>query len=235
MSASRDEPLIEYAICSDGDADAMARLLGEAFSRRDPPAVAVGLTAHEFEAFARLYCARAAIEGLTVVARHAGTRALVGVLLTEDAAADPPSGLERLSPKFAPIFDMLERLDAKYGGGRPVCAGESLHLLLLGVTASAAGQGVAQHLVSTCLAHGARRGYRLAVTEATTRRPSTSSASKGLPSGCGSRTATTPSLGARRSRRSPISGSDPDGPAAHRLRAASVSHARRGRQTERCR
>ena len=167
MSASRDEPSIEYAICSDGDADAMARLLGEAFSRRDPPAVAVGLTAHEFEAFARLYCARAAIEGLTVVARHAGTGALVGVLLTEDAAADPPSGLERLSPKFAPIFDMLERLDAEYGGGRPVCAGESLDLLLLGVTASAAGQGVAQHLVSTCLAHGARRGDRLAVTEAT--------------------------------------------------------------------
>jgi len=36
---------IEYGVYSDSEADAVARLLGEVFSRRDPPAVAVGLTA----------------------------------------------------------------------------------------------------------------------------------------------------------------------------------------------
>ena len=167
MPASGDEQTIEYGIYSAGDADAMARLLGEAFSRRDPPALAVGLTASEFEAFARLYCPRAAVEGLTIVARHAGTRELVGVLLTEDAALGPPDGMEQLSPKFEPILDILSRLDAAYKGDRTVRPGELLHLLLLGVAESAAGRGVAQQLVSTCLEHGARRGYRLAVTEAT--------------------------------------------------------------------
>jgi hypothetical protein len=35
----------------------------------DPPAVAVDLTPGEFEAFVRLWCPRAAAEGLTAVAR----------------------------------------------------------------------------------------------------------------------------------------------------------------------
>ena len=167
MPASGDEQTIEYDLCSPGDADAMARLLGEVFSRRDPPALAVGLTASEFEAFARLYCPKAAVEGLTVVARDAGTRELLGVVLTEDAASGPPDGMAQLSPKFEPIFDILGRLDAAYRGDRTVRPGELLHLFLLGVAESAAGRGVAQQLVSTCLEHGARRGYRLAVTEAT--------------------------------------------------------------------
>jgi hypothetical protein len=65
VSVSGDEETFESDICSSGDADAMARLLGEVFSRRDPPAVAVGLTASEFETFARPYCPKAAVEGLT--------------------------------------------------------------------------------------------------------------------------------------------------------------------------
>lgn len=166
-AALSDEQTIEYGIYSPGDAEAMVRLLGDAFSRRDPPALAVGLTAAEFEAFVQLYCPRAAVEGLTIVARHAGTRELVGVVLTEDAALGPPDGMEQLSPKFEPIFDILGRLDAAYKGDRTVRPGELLHLFLLGVAESAAGRGVAQRLVSTCLDHGAHRGYRLAVTEAT--------------------------------------------------------------------
>ncbi|HSB16806.1 MAG TPA: GNAT family N-acetyltransferase [Bryobacteraceae bacterium] len=167
MPASDGEQPIEYGIYTAQDADAMARLLGEVFSRRDPPAVAVGLTAPEFEAFVRLYCSKAAAEGLTILARHAGTLELAGALLAEDSALAPPGGMERLSPKFEPIFDILGQLDAEYRCGRPPHPGESLHLFLLGVAESAAGRGVAQHLVTTCLEYGARKGYQLSVTEAT--------------------------------------------------------------------
>ncbi len=38
---------IEYGVCAASDADAMAKLLGEVFSRHDPPAYAVGVTAPE--------------------------------------------------------------------------------------------------------------------------------------------------------------------------------------------
>ncbi len=167
MTASTEVNPIEYGVYDASDADAMAKLLGDVFSRRDPPAVACGLTAFEFEAFVRLFCPRAAADGLTIVARLAGTRELVGALLTEDSSSASPDGMDRLSPKLDPIFDILGQLGAEYQADRAVLPGDSLHLFLLGVADRVAGRGVGQHLVAACLEHGAQRGYRLAVTEAT--------------------------------------------------------------------
>lgn len=167
MTASAESIPIEYGVYTVSDADEMAKVLGEVFSRRDPPAVAAGLTASEFEAFVRLFCPTAEADGLTIVARLASTGELVGALLTEDSASALPDGMDRLSAKFDPIFDILGQLDAEYRGNRAVRPGDSLHLFLLGVADRVAGRGVAQQLVAACLEHGARRGYRLAVTEAT--------------------------------------------------------------------
>jgi GNAT superfamily N-acetyltransferase len=167
MPASDHPARIDYGVYSPRDAVEMARLLGEVFSRRDPPAVAAGLAPSEFEAFVRLFCPRATEQGLTIVARRAGTGELVGALLTEDSALPMPDGMERLSPRFDPVFDILGQLDAEYRTHRDVREGEALHLFLVGVAESVAGQGVAQRLVTSCLDNGVRRGYRLAVTEAT--------------------------------------------------------------------
>ena len=167
MTASLENLPIEYGVYAADDAGAMTRLLGEVFSRRDPPAVAAGVTASEFEALVRLFCPRAEDQGLTIVARLADTGELVGALLTEDSALAPPDGMDRLSTKFDPIFDILGQLDAEYRGDRTVRTGESLHLFFLGVADRAAGRGMARQLVAACLENGAQRGYRLAVTEAT--------------------------------------------------------------------
>jgi ribosomal protein S18 acetylase RimI-like enzyme len=167
MPHEHSHPLIEYDVFSSPDADEMARLLGETFSRHDPPARAVGLTSSEMEALVRLFCPKAAVEGLTIVARLAGTGELVGVLLTEDRGTAHPADLDGLSQKFGPVLGILGELDTEYRGESQVRPGESLHLFLLGVAKSVTGRGVAQRLVSTCLEHGAAKGYRLAVTEAT--------------------------------------------------------------------
>jgi ribosomal protein S18 acetylase RimI-like enzyme len=167
MAASPSNPPIEYGVYTAADADAMAKLLGEVFSRRDPPAYAVGLTAPEFEAFVRLLLPNAAVQGLTLVAKRAETGEMIGALLTEDCASDMPEGMEGLSAKFDPIFDILVPLGEEYWGERQPRPGEALHLFLLGVAERAAGNGVAQELVANCLALGVSRGYRLAVTEAT--------------------------------------------------------------------
>jgi ribosomal protein S18 acetylase RimI-like enzyme len=158
---------IEYGVYVPSDAEAMAKLLGKTFSRYDPPAVAVDLTDSEFEAFVRLLCLKVTAEGLTIVARLADKGDLVGALLTEDSASALPDGMDRLSTKFEPIFDILSQLNKEYRCGQAVHSGESLHLFLLGVSDRVAGRGVAQQLVTACLKHGTRRGYRLAVTEAT--------------------------------------------------------------------
>jgi ribosomal protein S18 acetylase RimI-like enzyme len=158
---------INYSLYTATDADAMSRLLGEVFAEGDPPAVAVGLTSGEFETFVRLYGPKAEAEGLTVVARSAASGEMVGALLAEDSGSEPPAGFEQLSPKFNPIFDILGQLDAEYSGGRARQRGESVHLFLLGVARGHAGRGIAQQLVAECVANGRRKGYRLAVTEAT--------------------------------------------------------------------
>lgn len=158
---------VTYHLFTRADADEMSRLLGEVFADRDPPAVAVGLTASEFETFVRLYGPKADAEGLTVVARSAATGDMIGALLAEDSASAQPDGFEQLSPKFSPIVDILGQLDTEYSAARPKRPGESLHLFLLGVAQGFAGRGIAQRLVAECLVLGGRKGYRIAVTEAT--------------------------------------------------------------------
>lgn len=169
MSSSAEGQPIEYSVYGAHDANEMTRLLGEVFSRWDPPNVAVGLTTPEFEHLVRLFCPKAATEQLSIVARHVGTRELVGALLAEDSATPPPDGMDGLSVKFGPILDLLGQLNEEYWGDRTRRPGDSLHLFLLGVSESAAGHGVAQQLVTRCIELGASRGYRSAVTEATNR------------------------------------------------------------------
>jgi ribosomal protein S18 acetylase RimI-like enzyme len=159
---------VTYDILTESDTSDMARLLGDVFARRDPPAVAVGLTGSEFEAFVRLFCPKAVGEGLSIIARSDATGDMIGALLAEDSASAPPEKLSQVSRKFNPIFDMLGQLDAEYRESRAaVQRGESIHLFLLGVTDDFAGKGVAQQLVAACLANAVTRGYRVAVTEAT--------------------------------------------------------------------
>jgi GNAT superfamily N-acetyltransferase len=147
----------------------MVHLLGEVFAKFDPPAVAAGLTSSEFEDFVRLLCPRAAPQSLTIVARSVETGEMTGALLAEDSALAAPPGMDRLSARFDPIFDILGRLEAGYRSDRAVHAGESLHLFLLGVAERFSGQGVAHQLLLHSIVNGADRGYRVAVTEATNR------------------------------------------------------------------
>lgn len=158
---------IQVDVCGPEDVDELVALLADVFTTADPPAVAVGLDASEFALLVELYRTRAGDQGLTMIARDSQSGALVGALLAEDSAAPFPEGVERLSPKFEPIFDILGQLDGEHRSTRPVFPGESVHLFLLGVSGAHARQGIAQRLVSESITRGAALGYRVAVTEAT--------------------------------------------------------------------
>jgi len=158
---------IEYSVCGPEDTPDMSRLLAESFTQHDPPAVAVGLTPDEFEAFVDLWSPAAGVDGLTIVARDVATRKLAGALLTDDAASPPPEGLDAVSEKFEPILDLLGQIDAEYRNERTIEEGQYLHLFLLGVAEQFSRRMIGQHLVAACLANGAIKGYSSAVTEAT--------------------------------------------------------------------
>lgn len=167
MASVSPGPLVNYSVYEASECDEMARLLADAFAHRDPPAAAMGLTPGEFEKFARLFCSKAASEGLTIVARSSETAEMVGVLLAKDSAGAMPEGMDTLSPKFDPIFDIIGELDFPDQDNSALRPGESLHLLLLGVAERFAGHGIAQQLVAECMANGCRKGYRVAICEAT--------------------------------------------------------------------
>jgi ribosomal protein S18 acetylase RimI-like enzyme len=160
-------PSLLFEVCRPSDVPEMCRVLAETFARNDPPAVAVGLTAAEFEAFVRLVSASEITRALTIVARHAASGRLAGAMLAEDAASPPPERMTELSPKFDPIFDLFGLLETQLAEPPADTPGDVLHLFLLGVDDRFAGRGVGQRLVREALDNGIAKGYRTAVAEAT--------------------------------------------------------------------
>lgn len=166
MILLHEESGIQYGVFETSDQDEMAALLAETFSRYDPPAVALEVSAEEFALPVRLSCPAAAAEGLTIVARSADTGEMAGALLTADFTAPPPPGFEQVSEKLLPMFTLLEQMDAWYQRDKVIEPGAYLHLLLLGVARPFTGRQVAQRLVAACEENGRRKGYHMAVTEA---------------------------------------------------------------------
>ena len=167
MTFPHDLTGVRYSICRRRDLPEMRRLLADTFARNDPPAIAVGLTPAEFEAFVRVIARSAVTQRLSIVARDIATGELAGALLAEDSASPARDGFDRLSAKFEPIFDLFDQLEAQVSDDVPPMPGDSLHLFLIGVAPRFMGRGIARHLVTACLANGAELGYRMAVAEAT--------------------------------------------------------------------
>jgi ribosomal protein S18 acetylase RimI-like enzyme len=167
LSLPHTEAGVRYTVCDPADLPEVIPLLARTFTESDPPAVALGITAAEFEAFVRLVIAPESTQALTIVARDLASGALAGVQLCDDAAAPPPDGLATLSAKFEPIFDIFGQLD---DGESPVTdPGTVLHLFLIGVDNRFRGRGIARRLVQAALSHGSAMGYATAITEATNR------------------------------------------------------------------
>ena len=158
---------IRYSICRPDEVSEMVYLLAETFARRDPPAVAVGLTSRDMETILSMLSARADRDGLSVVARDGDSGVMAGASLNDDAARPAELDLAALSPRFGPILDLFRELDDVIGHAEPIELGPTVHVSMLGVSDAFAGQGIAQRLVEAALANAAVLGYRSAVTEAT--------------------------------------------------------------------
>jgi hypothetical protein len=147
--------VLEYRVYRDSDAGHVTDLLADVFSRHDPLAHAAQVTRAEFAGFALSLLPQAAKDGLTIVACMPAAGEIVGVMLTNDGAADSPAELSESNQKFRPIASILGELDEIYLAGRKPRLGEMLHLYLLGVSDRVAGHGIGQQLVLRTVEHGA--------------------------------------------------------------------------------
>lgn len=158
---------VEYAVAGLADLPEIAELLAQAFSQAEPPAVAMGLSFEDLRDLVLLIGPSILNQGLTVIARGADTHALAGVMLTDDFAVPLSLDMAQLSPKFLPIFAMLENLDEQFRHETAYAPGQCLHLFMLATSPEFAGRGVGRVVVEACVANGIAKGYTAAVTEAT--------------------------------------------------------------------
>ncbi len=166
ISLTRSNDL-SYGLLEQADFEEMAELLASVFSRFEPPAVAAGLTLDDVREVVRQVGRNAAADKLTVVARLQPAGTLVGAMLTDDFVSPASASSDALPRRFAPIGALLEALDARYRTLRRPSQGKFLHLFMLGVAPDAGGRGIAGTLVRLALENGKKRGYDVAVTEAT--------------------------------------------------------------------
>ncbi|CAN5590111.1 hypothetical protein BH10PLA2_BH10PLA2_27070 [soil metagenome] len=159
---------IRYSVLQQSDFAELAFVLGDSFSRGEPMAIAVGMTASEIQPIVACFASKAVAEQVTIIARTDAGK-LVGALLAQDFSTPPPAGPEKTTHLFQPIGALLDRLDEEYRHGKAIEPGQYLHLFMLGVLPEWAGQGIGLQLVATTLKNGYKRGYRVAVTEATGR------------------------------------------------------------------
>ena len=158
---------VQYELFDISELDELAMMAGEAFARYEPVTTALGIPSEDFADFVRLLGPQAVQDELTVIARDQETNQIIGAMITDDFASEPPEEIRRLGDNFEPIWAVLDELDTQYKQGRILPKGEYLHFYLLAVDHQQTGKNVARNLVRTCLENGVGKGYKTGVVEAT--------------------------------------------------------------------
>jgi hypothetical protein len=167
MKPLREVQGVRYELFDMSALGETAHMVAEAFNRYEPMSVAQGIPAKEFEDFIKLLGPKAQQEELTVLARDQETGQVIGAMITDDFASEPPESMEHLGGAFEPVFALLGELNEQYKRRRSLRLGEYLHLFLIAVNHKHNGRNVAHNLIQSCLENGIRKGYHTAVTEAT--------------------------------------------------------------------
>jgi hypothetical protein len=164
MPQPQERDGVRYALFSLQVCDAVATVVAEAFAGYEPMMLSQNIPVDRMADYVRSLGPVLAQEELAVVAQDIQTDAIVGALITRDFA----DMLDILSDEAEdPINAILNRLDQQYVRTRTIRQGEYLHLNLLAVAQQYTGRAVAQNVVRLCLENGLQKGYRTAVTEAT--------------------------------------------------------------------
>ncbi len=157
---------LTFSVIQQSDLAEMADVLGQSFSTGEPMALAAGLTQADVANIVEIFGPKADGERLSVVARLASGE-MTGALLAQDFATPAPDGLATVTVRFHPIGALLDGLDDAYRRGKEIEPGAYLHLFMLGVQTTHAGQGIGRGLVSAALQNARALGYTMAITEAT--------------------------------------------------------------------
>ncbi|UWR02663.1 GNAT family N-acetyltransferase [Ruegeria conchae] len=152
---------------SEADNGEMSKLLGDVFSRRDPPAVATNFSPVKLEKIAMLFGSKSAKEGLSSVAFNQATGEIVGAVLAHDFGQPPPDGIDALDLDSEPVIALIDELESVFSNAYDIQAEKFLHIFMIAVRDDFSRRGIAQSLLVSCLKQAENSGYRIAFAEAT--------------------------------------------------------------------
>ncbi len=163
----RERDGIRYSILHEEDADQVAELVGRVFTDGSEPVTReLNVGADEFSRFMRSISQKFHREGLSVIARDAGTGAVVGAQLNDDMGTDlPDSGHDY--QWIVPALALLEELDHSYFEDRLVEPDRYAHLFFVAVRPEYRGRRIAPQLLDLSLEIASDKGYEKVLAEAT--------------------------------------------------------------------
>lgn len=132
----------------------------------EPVGRSLGLAAEDFKQLVEALMPKYLLDGLSIVVRDAKTGDIAAALLNDELGGGlpvDPSRFEWAAPLFALAMDMYGR----YFQGQHPEPGRIVHFVMLAVSGSCRGKGVANQLIELSLERARGRGYDRVVVEAT--------------------------------------------------------------------
>ncbi|MES0827512.1 GNAT family N-acetyltransferase [Ruegeria sp. SCP11] len=154
---------------SEADIGEMSKLIGDVFSRRDPPAVVTKFSPEKLEKIALLFGSKSAKEGLSSVALDEVSGEIVGAVLAHDFGHPPPDGIDAVDLGSEPVITLIDELECFFSKTHDIQAEKFLHIFMIAVRDDFSRKGIAQSLLDSCLSQARKSGYRIAFAEATNR------------------------------------------------------------------
>ncbi len=159
---------IRYEMLSEANLDGAVRCVSATFTAEEPMARHLGITLADFEVFARAYYRQLMPQHLSLVAVDEERNQVIGVRVSEDyAKMDEGLVIEGLTPKFNPLFALLDQLGDFFRAQREVTPGKYAHMSMVAVADGYTRRGIAPSMYRYFLEIVQGRGFSYAVTEPT--------------------------------------------------------------------
>ena len=156
---------ITYEIFREKDLEETVNLIAEDFSRAELMTKSQGITAEEFHYFAEIYCKKAIVDELSIVAKDTGK--IIGFIISEDLESDPPEGIENINIKFNPTMALLNKLDEEYVKSYKKIDDKIFHLFMGGVDQQHEKRHINTTLIEESLKIAKLKKFTVAIGEAT--------------------------------------------------------------------
>ncbi len=159
---------IRYEMLSERNLEGAVRCVSSVFTAEEPMSRHLGITAKDFSVFAQTYYRYLIPQQLSLVAVDEMSNQVIGVRISEDyAKPEEEVEIADLSPKFNPLFALLDELGAYFRERREVVPGRYAHMFMVAVAEGYTRRGIAPTMYRYFLEIVHSRGYSYAVTEPT--------------------------------------------------------------------